>query len=238
MKIKFVINSIIIRISKLAVIIRMNFQESLGILKNYQPDAFNTNDISKSLRSCYDRLQKIESILPQEKAKMSFMDIGCHTGFFLFKLVNKKSGFGIGIDHGVSEVMIASAKAEKYGIKNISFLNYELDDQNIDSLPNVDVVIFLSVFHHFVRYFKEDKAIRMLEKIAEKAGRFFIFETGQPNEDSDWAQELKFMSNDSDQWVLNKFKNLGFDRVLNCGQFDTSVSDKKRTLFIAERFSK
>tara|TARA_B100001059_G_C17827407_1_gene582278 strand:+ start:2529 stop:3245 length:717 start_codon:yes stop_codon:yes gene_type:complete len=237
MKLKYVINSSLIKITHFLLLLRYEIQKKIGVLKNYQPDPFDTRNNSLSLRSCYDRLDKINEVLSDERKNFSYMDIGCHTGFFLFKLVDKYEGFGLGIDHGVTEVMVANSAAKKHKVNNISFINYELNDQNIISLPQVDVIIFLSVFHHFVRYFHEKKALAMLESISNKCNKFFIFETGQPNEKSKWAHELNFMGENYDEWIINKLKEFGFDEVNNCGQFETSVSSKKRTLFIAKKLS-
>ena len=99
----------------------------------------------------------------------------------------------------------------------------------------MDLVVFLSVFHHFVRYFGQDSALSMLSGIARKANRFLVFETGQPNEESSWAHELAFMGDDPGAWSEDTLRSLGFDRVLRLGQFATSVSDVKRHLLVGER---
>ena len=235
MKFRYIINSILIKITHFFLLLRFTIQKKIGVLKKYQPDPFTEDNSSESLRSCYDRLNKIYETLPDDRKNFSYMDIGCHTGFFLFKLVDRLNGFGIGIDHGITEIMVANSTAKKNKIDNITFINYELNDKNIYSLPKIDVIIFLSVFHHFVRYFDEKRAVEMLKTICERCNKYLIFETGQPNEDSKWAHELKFMGEDFEKWVINNLRNFGFDVISNCGQFETSVSTKKRTLFIAEK---
>ena len=137
-------------------------------MKDYQPHPFEDNASSKLKRNCYDRLQEINSRLPIDRENYSYLDVGCHTGFFLFKLVNKQTGFGLGIDHGITEIMTAMQIANSYNYKNINFMNFEINPNNVSSLPDFDVVIFLSIFHHLVRYYGKDNAMYILSLIAKK----------------------------------------------------------------------
>ncbi len=232
---KYKINSLLIKISKLLSYLRFIIQTRIGVLKDYQPHPFKDNTSSKLKRNCYDRLREINSRLPIDRENYSYLDIGCHTGFFLFKLVNKKTGFGLGIDHGITEIMTATQIANNYNYKNINFMNFEINPNNVNSLPDFDVVIFLSIFHHLVRYYGKDKAINILSLIAIKTKKYLIFETGQPNEDSNWAKELNFMGKNHNEWIKNKLIELNFKEINYDKEFSTSVSDIKRTLFIAKK---
>ncbi|MBN44002.1 MAG: hypothetical protein CML94_00565, partial [Rhodobiaceae bacterium] len=220
---------------KFLTYLRFTIQTNIGVLKDYQPHPFIESSHNKLKRDCYDRLSEINNILPLDREDYSYLDIGCHTGFFLFKLVNNKRGFGLGIDHGITEIMTAKQIADSYDYKNVNFMNYEINPHNINSLPNFDVVIFLSVFHHFVRYYGKENALDILNSIAEKTKKYLIFETGQPNEKSSWAKKLDFMGKDYNEWIKNKLIELNFKEIYYDKEFSTSVSEIKRTLFIAKK---
>ena len=71
----------------------------------------------------------------------------------------------------------------------------------------------LSVFHHWVKRFGQDKAIEMLKNISKNCECMF-FETGQNNEKKmSWSQSLEFMGNDSRIWVRKTSRNLGLKKL-------------------------
>ena len=212
---------------------RLGLQYRFGLLKDYQPDPFVELDGgSRSGRECSDRYEAFSGVLP--KAPLSFMDLGCNTGYFVFRLASL-GGFGLGIDIGRNEVMVCQTLAYLHRVRNVAFSRLELSPENVATLPTVDVVIFLSLFHHFVRRFGQESAVEMLSGVAKKANRFLVFETGQPDEKSSWAQDLAFMGKDPLAWSEDTLQSLGFDRVHRLGRFSTSVSDVRRYLVMGER---
>lgn len=231
MKLKSIANAGIHRMNRFLMRCRLGLQTRFGLVNPYQPDPFAPNG-SVASRQCADRFAAFSPLLPE--APLSFMDIGCNRGYFVFRLA-ERGGFGLGLDTGRNEIMVARALAELHEVRNVAFAEYKLSPDNIVTLPGVDLVVFLSLFHHFVRHFGEAAALDMLAAIAGRAKRFLVFETGQPDEDSDWARELAFMGKDVKAWAEETLGGFGFDRVHHLGRFPTSVSAVERHLLLAER---
>ena len=73
-----------------------------------------------------------------------------------------------------------------------------------------------------------------MKGLASSANKYFVFDTGQPNEKNvDWNESVEFMNPDIDKWADDYFKALGFSKVVNLGDYRTSLSDVPRTLYIA-----
>ena len=71
-----------------------------------------------------------------------------------------------------------------------------------------------------------------MQGLADSANKYFVFDTGQPNEKGvDWNHKLEFMNPNIEDWADNYFKNLGFSKVVNLGEYRTSLSEIPRTLF-------
>lgn len=233
MNAKDLANAGINRINRIMMRFRLWSQYRFGLLKGYQPNPFaKGGKESVSSRECRDRFEAFADLLPEEP--FSFSDLGCNTGYFVFRLA-ERGGFGVGVDVGRNEIMVCQTLAALYRVKNVAFSRLPLSPDNIVALPTVDVVVFLSLFHHFVRYFGQESAVAMLSGIARKATRLLVFETGQPDEESSWAKELSFMGDDPGGWGEETLYSLGFDRVHRLGEFATSVSDVKRHLLVGER---
>ena len=203
--------------------------------QTYAPNAFiSENKTSSDDRASFERLNAINKFLPPE-AKPTIIDIGCNMGFFTFQIA-KRGGFSIGIDYGRNEIMAAKGLASRYSVSNVVFTQMEVTPENSSLLPKVDMVICLSIYHHWVRKLGEEESLRIMRGLAGSARKYFVFDTGQPNEkDVEWNQCMNFIGSDINNWATNYFKELGFDNVYNLGDYKTSLSDVPRTLFIAEK---
>jgi len=64
----------------------------------------------------------------------------------------------------------------KWGFKiNLAYANWELNPKNIHLLPNANVILFLTVYHAFLRLFGTKKANKMVRTIAKKCD-ILVFE--------------------------------------------------------------
>lgn len=215
---------------------RLFWQIRLGLLKVYQPHPFGKEwgGNAEQLRACGDRLDAATAKLPAD-IPLSTLDLGCNLGYFTFQMA-QRGGLCIGIDAGHKEIMAAEALAHIYRVPNVVFARMEITPEIGPKLPRVDLVICLSIFHHLVRANGENGARKIMQQVADSAGRFLLFETGQPDEVSaKWAPELSFMEPDPDVWIRDFLTGLGFDTVENLGLFPTSVSETPRHLYLAAR---
>jgi len=202
-----------------------------GLMSQYQPHPLKGCNLPAE-RENESRWIAIDAALPAI-TPMSSMDIGCNIGFFTFRMA-KHGGTCVGIDIGENEIRAARAIAENYRIPNVSFLCNAITPESAEGLPKTDIVICMSVFHHWVRKSGFDQAALIMRTLADRCMHTMIFETGQHNETAtDWWQELDFMGDDSEAWIVQFLQEMGFDSVSQIGSFGTSLSDVKRGLFAA-----
>lgn len=142
----------------------------------------------------------------------------------------------IGIDSDRNEFMVARALATLRRQENAIFAQLDIDAAAAAALPEADIVLCLSVFHHWVRHLGAEPAIETLRAVASRAKRALVFETGQPEEEgARWTEALAFMKPDSDAWIRDFLATLGFAEVRYVGAFQTTVSPRPRNLYVALR---
>jgi hypothetical protein len=108
----------------------------------------------------------------------SAIDIGCNLGFFSFAIA--KMGIPVlAIDNYERYLRIPRYASERMDITNVGFLNLEVNPNTIRLLPESDSVIFLSVFHHWVRFFGFSAATEMLGELWDKCNVVMFFEAGE-----------------------------------------------------------
>lgn len=100
------------------------------------------------------------------------MDIGCADGFFTRK-ISEKGYFTIGIDNSADRV--ENAKKRHKNKENITFVEKTITPENISNLPSTDIVLLLTVFHHWCGEFGNTQAEEMLRSLAENSEKI-IFE--------------------------------------------------------------
>jgi SAM-dependent methyltransferase len=206
----------------------------LGTAPDYQPDPFDRTAVStQALRACADRFDAIAARLP-EGEPLSVLDVGCHVGYFTFRMA-ERGGVCLGLDRSAAALDVARRRATKHGVRNVAFLEIDLSPSWHGALPDADLVLCLSVFHHWVRQFGSAGATSLLERVASHARRHLAFETGQPGEaEMKWAAQLDFMLPDPAAWVRSTLGRLGFS-VDAAGPFPSGVSTGHRHLFVARR---
>lgn len=230
-------NAGLYKIIRLLEKIQLFFQLKLGFLKTYAPNAFvDQSETCGDERASHERFRAISDYLPKNHP-LTTLDIGCNLGFFTFNMA-KRGGLCIGIDYGRNEILAARALASHHSIRNVVFTQMEITPENASLLPITDVVICLSVFHHWIRKLGEEKSLIIMKGLAKSAGKYLIFDTGQPDEKGvSWSDCLGFMRPNVEIWANGYLKALGFSEVINLGSYKTSVSEVPRILFIAVKDS-
>ena len=147
-----------------------------------------------------------------------------------------RGSFVIGIEKNIPEFLYSSALASTLSLSNLSFYRLKVDTATIESFPKTDVVLCLSIFHHWVKQYGVDNALIMLRSACSKAQTAFVFDTAQPEElDTQWPPYLSFMKPSGPEWINDYLLSCGFSTVHNVGEFKTSISSANRSLFIALR---
>ena len=165
--------------------------------------------------------------------KGSAMDIGCNLGFFVLSLA-EMGFYAIGIDMDHSFKVISQYVQKKKGLGNSAFSTMKTTPDNIETLPAVDIVIFLSVWHHWIKAFGHEQAREMFKTLWKKTNQTLFFESGEDSEIKRLGIKEEPMV-----WLKRELREIcdgGSIRVL--GTFDKGAHKKKRqdrTLFAITR---
>jgi len=202
-----------------------NLLISTGITQGYQP----LSSKCKGMRACAERFEAIRENIAGGSL---CLDVGCNTGYFAHEMA-RMGIFTIGLESEMKNVIVADAR---YSAPNLLFKHFSLDSDTAMSLPEADIILFLSVFHHLVKSEGRDGAIEVLRTLAEKCSRQLYFETGQPEErGARWSGLMEFMG-DTGEWTEKFFtRRCGFREVRCLGSFETFLTPVKRNLFLAVR---
>lgn len=163
----------------------------------------------------------------------SAMDIGCNLGFFVLSLA-EMGFYAIGIDMDHSFKVISQYVQKKTGSGNSAFSTMQMTPDNIGTLPAVDIVIFLSVWHHWIKAFGYEKAKDMFKTLWKKTNHTLFFESGEDSE----VKRLG-INEEPVMWLKREIGEIcegGSIKAL--GTFDKGTHKKKRqdrTLFAITR---
>jgi len=184
----------------------------------------------KSFKRDDSTFQRWEAIKNEIKIKNgSAIDIGSNLGFFTLRM-SEMGFYAIGIDMQHGFKVISEYVQKKAGIGNAAFSTMKLTPNNVASLPHVDVMIFLSVWHHWIKHFGYDDAKRMFKILWNKTNHIMFFESGEDSE----IKRLNIKEEPS-TWIKKELETIcvgGTIKIL--GAFDKGAHKKKRktrTLF-------
>jgi SAM-dependent methyltransferase len=128
----------------------------------------------------------------------SALDIGCNTGFFCFSLAAKGIPT-LGVDRDDRFLRIAQHAARQLRAQSVGFCKMDLTPDTIRLLPNVDLVLLLSVWHHWVRGYGLDVASEMLSEVWNKSQKVMFFETGEAEMPTEFG--LAMLKSSPRQWL-------------------------------------
>ena len=207
-------------------------QRVSGTGYRYQPRFGVDDQRAERVRPTTVRWEAMEPYLPSSG---SALDIGCNNGFFTFKMA-QHGLVSLGVDASVH----ALATARLLGMRNdpprAAFARLDLTPETAATLPTVDVVVCLSVFHHLVRHQGLEEATAVMSVLASKTRNIMVFETGQADEIShSWAEQLGFMGDNPQAWVSEFLLDLGFVQVRQIGSFPGHRYEVERALVVAEK---
>lgn len=97
-----------------------------------------------------------------DNAHGTLLDIGCAEGYFTAKAA--ESGLqSVGID--VDRHRISDARLSNGAVENLEFRRRKITPDTIAELPEADIVLLLTVHHHWVSEFGWDDAKRMVQTV-------------------------------------------------------------------------
>lgn len=166
---------------------------------NYQPMPWVGLNKGKRCTGTIARWQAIEASLTEHDIK-SAMDIGCNLGYFCMALSQKGIPV-LGIDRESRFIRIAQYASQKFDTPRVALCNMEINIETVGLLPNVDLVLLLSVWHHWVRECGLRVAGQFLSAVWEKSNKVLFFETGETEMTPDFG--LSVLGNSPKEWLMN-----------------------------------
>lgn len=170
------------KINGLIDYIRMKL-DSFPIL-DYQPLPWIGLNRAKRDAGVLSRWSVIEAQLDKLDVK-SNLDIGCNVGYFSISIARKGIN-SIGVEGNPKYYRMLQYTIQKLELENIGVITWQLNENSIDLLPEADSVLFLSIWHHFVKYQGFESATKVLEKLWSKSNKVMFFETGELEMPSDY----------------------------------------------------
>lgn len=144
----------------------------------------------------------------------NLLDVACNAGYYSIKAA-EKGVWGFGFDISADSLKTAKKRAEERNLSNVVFSQMALDPNNVLVLPDFDVVLCLSVFHHFVRLYGEDDAKSILVRLFSKSKKKMFLQI--PSKIGKYTKDFSvdFCGNEQliRRYVKNIFKDIDGCRV-------------------------
>ena len=183
---------------------------------NYQPLPWLKNGGAQRAAGTISRFAAIEKFLKGEgTVPRVALDIGSHVGFFSLSLA-KKGWLVYAVESNKERLYLSYILSHRIKA-NIVPLRLLINTDNVEYLPEADVTLCMSVWHHWVRRYGLEEATFILKAILRKTRRFLFFDAGE-GEMSD-TYKLPYGSEKASEFLsryLNEFPNL--EAVLNLGE--------------------
>lgn len=202
------------------------------LLPSYQPAPWVGIGTGRRARATQGRWAAIESELAHIPAGTA-LDLGSHIGFFSFKLA-ESGHLCLGIENFKDSIRAARLLRTASGIEGASFRQMTLNSETIRELPDADIIVFLSLWHHLCKAEGFERARELLTTVISKTRQVCFFETGQSDEAyMQWASDLPEMKPDVKTWISSLLKDCGATSVKHLGTFSAYLGPVKRHLFAA-----
>lgn len=197
----------------------------------YQPIDLPEYEHLPLIRKCSDRLEKILTFLISRNFKLensSLIDIGSYYGWFIDKF-RKEGALVYGLEKDFSACKVAS---ELFDLTDNQLINQPLESFLINNSNTYDIVLFLSVLHHFSmkKSFMSDQQV--FRELSKRTNKVMFFDTGEEHEKM-FGDALKGWNVES----ITKFikENSDFREVIPLGRDSDNTgkysNDYSRMLF-------
>lgn len=170
------------------------------------------------------------------------LDLGCSGGYFSFQLA-KVARKVIAVD-GDKEVIERNKSLQvELGISNIEFICAPITEGLIDAVGAVDVVLFLSVFHHMLTgsdaydwntEMHTNSHLGLFYKISQHSSRL-VFEMGEVDEGYEWCERMPPEAADIQLYVNEVLLNGRFNRV---SMYDSPIKQAALRNYLFSALSK
>jgi hypothetical protein len=157
------------------------------------------------------------------------LDVGANVGFFSLSFA-ERGAIAYAVEGEDLNARLADLAARRLNGKGrIIIIRMWCDRENVCQLPNADVTLCLSIWHHWVRHAGLDAATAILTELLAKTSGTLFFDTGE-NEMPD-SYGLPFKGQDAAAWLHQYLAALPGVRAVRCiGRYEAfAPSTTERT---------
>jgi len=204
---------------------------------SYHPDP---RTATKSDRKVMSRLAFITSKVDFKDKVV--LDLGCSGGFFAFEIA-KVAKKVIAVD-GDPEIISRNKVLQKeLGRSNIEFICAKISADTIKRVGEVDITLFLSVFHHMLTVsdaydwnhgVNSDDISEVLSALNQYTSNL-VFEIGEVNEGYEWCERMPKETIDIKKFVL---KEVFKDAYLDVNVYNRSEDINFFNLYIVSKLGR
>ena len=220
-------SAVLYRLDRLWLRVQIGLQSVLGIAGHYQPNPFVADSDPRDRRAVGTLRIVFESVA------------GGALNLHRYRLQHRLFYVRMAQRGGVASasILVATKLVTRAGLRRCTASatrrsSIRISANSIAALPQTDVIICMSVFHHWCARLGSRRP-RIV--IYGKALQLLVFETGQHDEiDTSWARHLSFMGKDCDSWIRDFLMARGFQSVELMGDFSTTLSAVPRHLYVAK----
>jgi hypothetical protein len=156
----------------------------------------------------------------------SLVDVGCDVGWYVFSAAFKGLT-AIGIEPEPRACRLFLYTKSKLDLRNVGLLVADLSPVTKNVVPNADAILFMSVWHHLVRYHGLEAATELLEAVWERTDKVLFFETGE--QEMPPRFHLPEFKPDAQAWIERYLtEHLAGSRVTHLGRHSAFTPDGRR----------
>ncbi len=157
----------------------------------------------------------------------------CAEGYFTQRAARALGCFSLGIEADVRRLTVAQNINTLERNELTGFMYAEVDMDSLSRLPKFDIVLFLSVLHHFMREHGSDYCREVLSIIRTKTNKVMIFDMGIESELLDWDKELPGIGEEPSAAIAELLRSAGFSQVDLIGHSSARKDRVARPMFRA-----
>lgn len=118
-------------------------------------------------------------IIMDHLSKLEFtscLDLGSNLGFYSINIAKKFNVVVLGFEKFLQNVIKSNLEVQNQNLKNCFFFQNDINQNSIKNIPDSDITLVLSIFHHWVNQNGLDDTLKMMKEIISKNKKYIFFE--------------------------------------------------------------
>ena len=199
----------------------------------YQPVRFEGKLLQPGRRDFEHRWKLIRREAVDCGAR-TVLDLGCSEGYFTQRAARELGCFSLGIDANIQRLTVAQNINTLQRHELTGFMYGHINIDSLACLPRFDMVLFLSVLHHFLKEHGVDHCIEILRVVRTKTNKLMVFDMGYKKKILEpWAKSRRIVGEEPSAWIAEILRLAGFSQVDLIGHSSANKGRAARAMFRA-----